>query len=320
MGALVGEGLVARDQRILHRHLAALIQEREGERRLLGRLRLERAVVDRRRLEPRRRPRLQPAERQLEPIERPRERRRRRLDVVRALVAVAHEAAGGALRAADVDDAAQEGARREHHPPRAQRLAARQLHAADAVGAAAGGRRFLDEQVLDRALVDGEAVDAEHRRQRRLAVQVAVRLRARPLDRRTLPPVEHPEVDAGAVDQPAHQPVERVDLADEVPLADPADRRVARHLADRVDALRHEDRPRARARRRRRRLAAGVPAAHHDHVGVRRRRRNSGGSRGCRPLHGAVRRGRARRVRAVGEEQGHADATERHHQEMRARL
>jgi hypothetical protein len=40
------------------------------------------------------------------------------------------------------------------------------------------------------------------------------------------------ELDAGSVDRPAHDAVERVDLAYRMPLAKPADRWVARHLAD----------------------------------------------------------------------------------------
>jgi hypothetical protein len=53
------------------------------------------------------------------------------------------------------------------------------------------------------------------------------------------------ELDAGRVRHAAHQPAERVHLAHERALADAADRRVARHDADRVDPLRHEQRARA---------------------------------------------------------------------------
>jgi len=40
-------------------------------------------------------------------------------------------------------------------------------------------------------------------------------------------------LDPGPVDRAAHDTVERIDLAHEMPLAEPADRRVARHLTDR---------------------------------------------------------------------------------------
>jgi len=41
------------------------------------------------------------------------------------------------------------------------------------------------------------------------------------------------KLDAGAVDGAAHDSVECIDLAHQMTLGEPADRRVARHLADR---------------------------------------------------------------------------------------
>ena len=46
--------------------------------------------------------------------------------------------------------------------------------------------------------------------------------------------VEHSELDAGGVDHLTHRSAKGVDFADDLPLADAADRRVAAHLADRV--------------------------------------------------------------------------------------
>src|SRR3546814_8155606 len=59
----------------------------------------------------------------------------------------------------------------------------------------------------------------------------------------------------------AHDPVERVDLAHQMPLAEAADRRIAGHLADGVEAVGHEQGARAQPRRRGRGFAAGMPAA-----------------------------------------------------------
>ena len=98
------------------------------------------------------------------------------------------------------------------------------------------------------------------------AVELAVRLGARPAHGRALAPVEQPELDAGRVGDPAHQAAERIDLADEVPLADAADRGIAAHRADRVEAVGHQRRPRTRPGGRARRLAAGMAAADHDDV------------------------------------------------------
>ena len=50
----------------------------------------------------------------------------------------------------------------------------------------------------------------------------------------TLGGIEHAELDAGLVDDRAHDAIERVDLAYQMALAQPADGRVARHRADRV--------------------------------------------------------------------------------------
>jgi hypothetical protein len=65
-----------------------------------------------------------------------------------------------------------------------------------------------------------------------LRVAIFVRLGARPPHRGAFGPVQHPELDAGIVDREAHQPAERVDLADHLALCEPADRGVAGHRAD----------------------------------------------------------------------------------------
>ena len=97
-------------------------------------------------------------------------------------------------------------------------------------------------------------------------VELAVGLRARPAHRRPLAPVEHAELDAATVGDASHQPVERIDLAHQMALAEPADRRIARHGADGGEAMRHQRGLGAHARGRRRGLAARMPAAHDDHV------------------------------------------------------
>src|SRR3546814_5683008 len=77
------------------------------------------------------------------------------------------------------------------------------------------------------------------------AIEPAVGLRARPLHRRTLAPVEQAIMDTGGVGGAAHDPVQRIDLAHQMALAQPADRRVARHLADLARILRDEAHARA---------------------------------------------------------------------------
>jgi hypothetical protein len=60
-----------------------------------------------------------------------------------------------------------------------------------------------------------------------------------------------------------HDAVERVDLANEMTLAEPADRRVARHLADRRPLVCEKQRARTEPGSRSSRLAAGVPTPDH---------------------------------------------------------
>ena len=97
-------------------------------------------------------------------------------------------------------------------------------------------------------------------------VELSIGLRARPAHGRSLAPVEKPELDSGAIGDPAHDPVERIDLAHEMAFAEAADRRVAGHGADRVRPMRDQSGPRAHAGRGGGRLGAGVAAADHDHI------------------------------------------------------
>ena len=98
------------------------------------------------------------------------------------------------------------------------------------------------------------------------AIERAVGLRARAAHGRTLAPVQDAELDAGAVGDAAHQAVERIDLAHQMALAEPADRRVAGHLADGREAVRHENRIGAESGRRRRGFRAGMPTSDDDDV------------------------------------------------------
>ena len=97
-------------------------------------------------------------------------------------------------------------------------------------------------------------------------IELAVGLGARPAHRRTLAAIEHAELDAGGIGDPAHQAVQRIDLADQMALAEPADRRIAGHRADGREAMRHQRGPGAHARGSRRGFAAGMAAADDDDV------------------------------------------------------
>ena len=73
--------------------------------------------------------------------------------------------------------------------------------------------------------------------------------------------VEHAELDAGSVDGAAHDAAQGVDLADELPLGQAADGRIAAHLGDAIQAAGQQCGPRADPCRGHGRLGAGVAAA-----------------------------------------------------------
>ncbi len=73
-------------------------------------------------------------------------------------------------------------------------------------------------------------------------------------------------MDRGAVGGARHQPVEHVELAHQMALANPADRRVARHLPDILGAEGQQADARAAPGRGSRSLAAGMAGADDEHV------------------------------------------------------
>ena len=126
----------------------------------------------------------------------------------------------------------------------------------------------VEQQILGRALDDVESRRISARIAAiALAVQLAVGLGARAAHRRPLAAVQHAELDAGPVDRAAHDAVERVDLAHQMPLGETRRspgcttfRRSSRAAC--VSSAVRAPEP----RRRRRRLAPGMPAADHDDV------------------------------------------------------
>ena len=125
-----------------------------------------------------------------------------------------------------------------------------------------GNAPVVDQQVVGLAFDDRQVRRFPDRRLHRSGIKLAVGLGARPPHRRTLAAVEHAELDAAPIGDPAHQAVQRIDLADQMTLAEPADGRIAGHRADRRKPVGHQrrrarpcaqPRPRPRSRRGRRR-------------------------------------------------------------------
>ncbi len=130
----------------------------------------------------------------------------------------------------------------------------------------AHGAGRIQHQILGRGFDDGKIGALGEQRLHRLAIELAVGLGARPAHGRALAAVQDAELDPGAVDDARHHAIERVDFAHQMPLGQAADRRVARHFADRLPAVRQQQRVGAQTRRRVGRLAAGMAAADDDDV------------------------------------------------------
>src|SRR5690606_11526377 len=119
----------------------------------------------------------------------------------------------------DVDEAVQEGSRGEHHGSTAKANAKLGHRPGDAVA--------LEDQVVDGLLEEPEIRLTLQASPDRLAIQDAVGLRARGTNRRPLTAVQDTELDAGFIGRGGHGTAERIDLLDQMTLADAADRRIA---------------------------------------------------------------------------------------------
>ena len=132
---------------------------------------------------------------------------------------------------------------------------------ADAGDAATRDNQFV-RLALDHAEIGGLADGCLHRSR----IELAVGLGPRAAHRRTLATVEHAELDPGGIRDMPHQAIQRIDLADQMALAETPDRGIAGHRADGRKAMGHQRRPGAHACRRTRRLTAGVAAADDDDI------------------------------------------------------
>ena len=222
-------------------------QEAHHRRGVVARLHRERGEIDRASVEARRRPGLEAPCGKCELAQARAQRLRRRIAGAARLVMVEP----------DVDEPRQERAGREHDRLR--------LEADPELRDDAGHARIravaVERQIVDRLLEQREVRGVLEPRADRLPVKHAIGLRARRTHRRTLARVQDPELDARFVGGEGHRPAERVELLDQMPLADPADRRIARHLAQRLEVVREQQRLPAHPRAGERGLGAGVAAA-----------------------------------------------------------
>ena len=176
-----------------------------------------------------------------------------------------------------VDEAIQEGARRNDHGAGLDPAAVKQPDAARARPASrAAARAVLQDKVHHLGLFDSQVrLRLEHLTHLR-AILLLVGLRAGRPDGGSAAGVEQSELDAGRINHLAHDAAERVDLAHQVAFGDSADGGITGHLRDQVEVDRAERGLQAHARRGHRGLAAGVPRAHDNHIVLFREVRQHG--------------------------------------------
>ena len=136
------------------------------------------------------------------------------------------------VRQTDVYAPAQKRAGGEHHGARTQFHPHLRHHADHALA--------FDPQIIDRLLKQLEVGLTLQQRPHRRLVQHTIGLGARGAHRCAFARVECTKLNAGAVGGVCHNPAHGVDFLDQVALADAADGRIARHLADGLDIVREQ--------------------------------------------------------------------------------
>ncbi len=127
-------------------------------------------------------------------------------------------------------------------------------------------RSPVEHQIIHRLLEQREVGLVFQPLANRRLVQQPVGLRTGGAHRRTLGRIQRTKLDARLVGGQRHRAAQRIDLLDQMPLADAADRRIARHGAQGFDVVRQQQRLHAHARSRQRGLGAGMATTHHDDI------------------------------------------------------
>ena len=98
------------------------------------------------------------------------------------------------------------------------------------------------EQTLGAALTQGERRRGFHPSLHALTVERLIGLGAGRPDRRAFARIEHPELYTRLVNSPGHFAAQRVNLPNQMALADAANGGIARHMADVVEVERQHQR------------------------------------------------------------------------------
>jgi hypothetical protein len=99
---------------------------------------------------------------------------------------------------------------------------------------------LIQEQIVRLALDHREALGFSDRRLHRCCIELPIGLGPWSSDCRTLAAIENPKLNSPQIGHPTHQAIERINLTNEVPLAQPPNGRVARHRPDGRRPMSHE--------------------------------------------------------------------------------
>ena len=105
-------------------------------------------------------------------------------------------------------------------------------------------------------------------RAHRSSVETAIALGTRRPYRRALAAIQHSELQHGKIGRASHNATERIDFTNYRSFRDAADRRIARHLTDRLERGRDDAYTRAKSRGSNRRLCSGVTTTDDNDVEV----------------------------------------------------
>jgi hypothetical protein len=126
--------------------------------------------------------------------------------------------------------------------------------------------RIFQDEVVNLALNNFEAVRFANRSLYGLTVKTAIRLCARSSYRRTFASVEQPELDSRSICGASHQTVQGVDFPDEMTLTQSTDGRIAGHDTNRIAPVGYQRGSRTHPCGCGSGLASGMAPADHNHV------------------------------------------------------
>jgi len=127
---------------------------------------------------------------------------------------------------------------------------------------AAFRKQQASNQTLAKAEVWGSFKGAPHLD----AIKGTIRLCSRGAHRRATGSIQQAKLNSGSIDYSSHDPTERIYLANQMTLADSANRGIAGHLPDKIEVKSKQRRVGSKPGRRRSGFAAGVAGAYDYHI------------------------------------------------------